>query len=294
MKDSRKMNDYIYIPRYTAKLLLQDQAHWEDVESLVSLLTVAAIKEPVEELNGFSRYIVKTSELKERFRASAKLGLFSFSLKNKPIPYIHDLVISKPPYKTIDYKVHDLCNPRYYALRYNINSVFNVFPVGMWRMPRHVLIRWRYSAKLPIHKGLFSKPIKMEDWFKISLTAIDDGKEIKTIQEAILTFKDITKHFYSIMCLFYESSITYSFVCYVYFFAHDSLIGMIKKNVVNKDFFRFLKKLKICLEAINFLDMPLFNKAIKLEGMIREILPNSFYTISPHSIFCRENFRYGR
>lgn len=285
------MNDYIYIPKHVAQLLLQGQASWDDVESLVSLLTIAALREPVEEFKGFSRYIVKTEELKARFRASANLGLFSFSFKNTSIPYIHDLVISKPPNKTIDYKVHDLCNPKYYTSRYKKNVVFDVFPVSMWRMPRHILIRWRYSSKLPVHKSSFAKPIKVDDWIKLGVPKIFIGSQITDLASAVAEFKVLSNHFYYIMSDTDESSVSYSFICHVFFFAQDCLVNFIKRDVLEPGFFAFLKRLRTCFESMRLIDMPPSVRISKIEGMLRGILPHSFYTKSQHSKYCGEAFR---
>lgn len=288
------MIDYIYIPRYVAKLLLQDQASWEDVESLVSLLTIAALREPVEEIRGFSRYIVKTDELKARFRASANLGLFSFSFKDVSIPYIHDLVISKPPNRTIDYKVHDLCNPRYYTSRYKKNALFDTFPVSMWRMPRHILVRWRYSSKLPVHKSALATPIKVDDWIKLGVPKIFIGSEITNLATAVSEFKLLSSHFYYIMSDTDESSVAYSFICHVFFFAHDCLVNFIKRDVLDPGFFAFLKRLRTCFESMRLIDMPASVRISKIEGMLRGILPPSFYTKSQHAKYCSENFRVAK
>lgn len=278
------MNDHVFIPRHVAHLLLEDVAQWEDVESLVSLLTVASIREPVETSNGYSRYIVKLDEIRSRFRVKSKLDQFSFLFKETPIPYIHKLNISKAPNRLIDYQVHDLCNPLFYSKRYRKNSVFDVFPVSMWRLPRHVLIRWRYSARLPIHKVNFIKPLSINDWRTSRLD------EIETLPQAIEAFKRIEKNFHYIMVGCDESSVSYSFACYIYFYTHDTLIHLFKRDIVHTRFFDFLSKLDHCLESVSFLDMSPNRKIQRLEGMIRGIVPNGFFNKRPYSLFSERNF----
>lgn len=285
------MNDSIFIPKHVARLLLDGLINWENVESLVSLLTVASIREPVEEINGYARYIVKAEELKSRFRSSAQLDRFSFLFDNNSIPYIRDLIISKAPNRTIDYKVHELCNPKYHARRYKKNETFGVFPVSMWKMPRHVLIRWRYSSKLPVHKRNFSKPIRFENWPEVGISNQFIGDEIKNLEDAKQEFKCISRNFYYIMMACDESSVSYSFVCHVYFFAHDCLIKALKINKSDAGFFRFLKRLRICFEGISFLDTIPNSKIGKIESLIRGILPPSFYTKSPYTRYSAESFR---
>lgn len=288
------MNDSIFIPKHVATLLLDDLVAWEDVESLVSLLTVASIREPVEELDGYARYIVKSEELKSRFRASAKLDRFSFLFQDNSIPYISDLVISKAPNRTIDYRVHELCNPKYHAHRYKKNEVLGAVPVSMWRMPRHVLIRWRYSSKLPVHKRNFAKPIKFENWPEAGISNQIIGDEVKTLHDAKKEFQVISKHFCHIMMSCDESSVSYAFICHVYFFAHDYLVTSLILNKLNSGFFKFLKHLRVCFEGMSLIDMASNNKISKLEGLIRGILPPSFYTKSPHTRYSIESFRADR
>lgn len=277
------MNDLIFIPRHLTNLLLDDLIGWEAAESISTLLTISIFREPVEEENHFYKYVVRSREVSSRVFLKTNWEQYCFSFKLRDIPYIHNFSKQGSNGAFYSYEIHEAVHPKHHVMRHRKIPEFNCYPVDLWLIPRHVLIRWRYSAKMPIHRSNFVEKEELGD------QAIE-GKPISNLSEAIVVFKAITKMFRSVMRACDVSSVSYSFVCYVYFYAHDVLIYCLRNEVDKPNFYIFLQRLKACFHLASFYDAPSNKKVQRLEGLLRAVVPNGFFNTYPYSLFSVSNF----
>lgn len=281
------MNDTVFIPRHLAKLLFDELVSWEAVESIVTLLTIASIREPLEVEDHYYKYVVKSSEVRTRVTPSICWDQHYFQFGARDIPYITKFTTQGPRDSFYCYQVHELVHPKNYKFRHKRIPSLNFFPIDLWKIPRHVLIRWRYAAKLPIHKSNFAEKEVLKD-------ARIAKKACLSLSNAISTFQMISKSFKTLMCACDVSTVGFSFICHVYFFAHDGLIQCMRNQTDKENFFLFLERLEACFRNVSFLDAPVSRKLLKLEGLIRSVLPAGFFNRHPFSLFSTHNFTRSR
>lgn len=281
------MNDTVFIPSHLAKLLFSDLVSWEAVESIVTLLTIASIREPLEVDGDYYKYVVRSSEVRTRVTPSIDWKQYCFQFGAREIPYIDHFVSQGTRDRFYCYQIHELVHPRNYHSRHKKIPHLRFFPIDLWKIPRHVLIRWRYAAKLPIHKSNFAEREELE---------LEEMAEnaVLSLYKAISTFRMISKSFNTLMCSCDVSTVGYSFICHVYFFAHDGLLQCMREQMDKASFFLFLERLEACFRKVSFLDAPINKKLFKLEGLIRSVLPVGFFNRHPFSLFSSHNFTKSR
>lgn len=273
------MNDFVFIPKSVAYLLFDEILPWESAESIATLLTIPVLRDSVEDAGYFSRYIVNVSNVTERVQTSLDYSQFTFKCGTTRVPFIADFMLSQGKYKKISFWVHRLCNPRFFNRRHCFDKDLMEFPPEIWKIPRHTLIRWRYSCRLPIHKSNFARRIPTEH----EIPKEDEAPE------PTLLFKRITDLFNSLTRQVDESSISYSFLCYFYYFVHDRLVTALQKKEVSPKFRIFLWKFwEILSVEANSSDYPP-KRIHRIEGRLRAILPNDFFTKHPFSVFSYQN-----
>lgn len=273
------MNDFVYIPKSIAYALFDEVLPWEYAQSLVTLLTIPTQREPTETTNTFSRYIVNWSNIAERVETDIDYSRFVFKSGTSQLPFISDFMVSQGKFKKVSFWVHRLCNPVMFSRRHCLDKELMVYPPPIWKIPRHTLIRWRYSCRLPIHKTNFARRISTDFEFP-------KGNAIPSPQTL---FKRISDVFFSLTRQVDESSLSYSFLCYFYYYIHDKLITAIQNRSVSPKFQVFLWKFwEILLVEANASDYPP-RRLFRIEGRLRDILPNDFFTKHPFSLFSYQN-----
>lgn len=275
------MNDDLFIPKHIANLLLDDMIPWEVAESIATLLTLTQFRNPIENDGEYSTYVFKRKEVTGRVHLPVDWGQYPFVFRHREIPLISHFQAHKEHH--FSYKVHELAHPKNYKRRHLRLEPFGVYPVDLWKLPRHIWIRWRYSSRIPIHKTLFSKSFLLPE-FSIPLAPLT------SFSEAISTFKMIDKSFKTMMMACDVSTTSYSFLCYVYFYLHDRLISCLRKQEVRPAFFELLRKFNRCVTKACCLDMPGVIRVFKCEGWVRAIVPNGFFNTYPYSLFSAKNF----
>lgn len=276
------MKDYVYIPKHLALTLLGGSAPWEHVESVVTLLTIGALREPCEIQDGYSTYIARFSDVNGRFKSNTPFFQYGTFVDNEPVPYIADFKPAPKDKGLFSYKIHDICNPARYDEQHEFMSDFRVFPVNLWRLPRHVLIRWRYSCKMPIHKSNF---IPKKELPEGSLSIVDN------LREAQLQFTVTTKLLFEVLCQCDESSLSYAFACHVYFFVHDKLLHLQRSRREDAQFFELLALLNHCVRFVAYTDMHPTKAVEMLEGLFRGILPPLLFGRHPFNLFSETCFK---
>lgn len=276
------MEDNIYIPKHLALTLLSGNAPWEDVESVITLLTVGALREPCETHDGYSTYIARLSDVKGRFKTSTPFFQYGTFVNGEPVPYIADFKPAPRDRGLFSYKIHDICNPSRYDEQHEFMSDLNTFPVNLWKMPRHVLIRWRYSRRMPIHKTNFAPKQDLPD---------GQYNVVDNLREAQLQFSITTKLLFDILCRFDGSSIAYAFVCHFYFFVCDKLLHLHRSRREDEQFFEFLAHVNLCVRTVAFMDMNPMKAIEMLEGYFRGLLPPSLFGKHPFSLFSETCFK---
>lgn len=275
------MQDFIYIPKSLALSLLSLSAPWEHVESVISLLTVAAIREPYEQVDDYSRYMIRGKEVRGRFSANVPFHQYGFLLDENPIPFISDFKPSKGDGSVYSYEIHTLVNPCHYNHRHLMWDDLKAFSINLWKMPRHVLIRWRYSCRIPVYKSNFQPKVK----FSSEGYEIPDG-----FPSANKLFSETANIFFDLLCRCDESSLAYAFCCHTFFFVHDRLLHLLRSSREDDRFFQFLGQLHDCvLKASKSQEHPSAVVAM-LEGLFRGILPNSLFARHPFNVFSDSRF----
>lgn len=275
------MNDDLFIPRHLARLLLDELVSWEIVESIGTLLTIAYLREPLEIGDSFSTYAFKAKEVKDRVRLSIPWDKYHFFYRGQEIPFIYNFKVHSKGYYS--YQVHHLANPTHYHQRHRFLHPFSEYPVDLWKLPRHIWIRWRYASRLPIHKSLFAKPEPIKE-FEIN------KKAVLKLSDAISSFKASHNTFKNMMCACDVSTIGFSFLCFTYFFAHDSLISCLRNQLHKPSTFLFLRNLESCFSKACYLDLSPSYKILKCESWVRAALPVGFFNKAPFSIFSNQSF----
>lgn len=273
------MNDFVFIPKNIAQLLFDEVLSWEEAESIVTLLTIPVLRSSVESAGFFSRYILNLRSVSNRVITSLSYSKFTFNCESVHVPFIADFEVTSGHNKKISYWVHRLCNPVNFSRRHCLDTELLEYPPKIWKIPRHTLIRWRYSNRLPVHKSNFAICEK---------TDFENFDE-KTCPPPTLLFKRITDLFYSLTRQVDESSLSYSFFCYFYYFVHDRFLDALRNKRVSLSFRIFLARfLEILLVEANSSNWP--QKRIhRIEGRLRYILPKDFFTKHPFSIFSYQN-----
>lgn len=282
------MEDFLYVPGSLIPQLLDEITSWEDVQGVSTLLTIACLRAPVTANDEYSTYIVKASEVRSRVCGNTDWGKFGFSFRGKHIPFISNFKWQKVRAGFYMYDVHELAHPRHYEGRYYKICEFDEFPVILWKLSRHVLVRWRYASRLPLHLSNFN----------LSQVGFDDKKSVagfKTLSDAISMFDYISKMFHHVMGLCDRSTLSYAFVCTVYFYAHDFLIKLARRKETwlldeTHSFFIFLENLRLCFEKVCYRSDPPQKKIFVLEGFLRKILPNGAFNARPMSLFSASNY----
>lgn len=273
------MNDFVFIPKSVASILFEEALSWEQAESLTTLLTLPCFREPVESCSDFSRYIVNVSSVSERVDLDVDYNQFTFHCGSKEMPFIVDFKVSAGREKKISYWVHRICNPVNFKRRHCFDFNLLTFPPVIWKIPRHTLIRWRYSCRLPIHKSNFAAPISTKHYVP----------EEEVYPSPSLLFKRITDVFFAITKQVDESSVSYSFLCYFYYYIHDKVIKGLQKKEISPRFHAFLWKFweVLSIEAKSE-DYPP-RKMFRIEGRLRAIVGSDFFTKHPFSKFSYQN-----
>lgn len=275
------MNDELFIPRHLARLLLDELISWETVQSISTLLTIASLRQPLEKDASFSTYAFKANEIKDRVNLLSHWDQHSFFHHGIEIPFIYNFKCYKKGYYS--YQIHHLANPINYSKRHCLLPNFSSFPIDLWKLPRHVWIRWRYSSRLPIHKSLFSKPEPLPD-FQIN------KNRVLTLSNAVSSFEATTKTFKHLMCSCDVSTIGFSFLCYAYFFAHDALISCLRSQLHKPSLFLFIRNLQSCFSKACHVDLSSSYKLTKCESWVRASLPHGFFNKAPFSSFSTQSF----
>lgn len=269
------MNDFVYIPKVIARLLLDEAVSWELAESVSSLLTIPVLRDFVERRDRFSRYIVNLGELGERVKNREDLSRFTFKALTTEIPYLANVLISPGKQKKISYWVHDLCNPVNFGKRHLFDHEAKAYPPEIWKIPRHTLVRWRYSARLPIHKSNFARSVITEFKFKDTLIRWD----------AVRLFTEVSRQFYALTRESDESSLAYCFVCHVFYWCHDRLIRDLREKREDPNLRMFLALFLEILQMVSGKTDHPTKKLEAVEGRIRPVLPNDFFSKHPYSLF---------
>lgn len=275
------MNEDLFIPRHIATLLLDDMISWEVAESLATLLTLSQFRDPIENDGEYSTYGFQKKEVRGRLHLPIDWGRYNFVFKNREIPFICNFQTHKAHH--FSYKIHELVNPKNYKKRHRLLQPFGVYPVDLWKLPRHIWIRWRYSTRIPIHKTLFAKNFLLPEFKTYE-------KPLKTLYEAVSTFQMIDKAFQSMMMACDVSTTSYSFLCYVYFYLQDRLLICVRRQETRPTLFQFLQRFERCVTKACCLDMPAVIRVFKCEGWVRAIVPSGFFNSYPYSLFSPQNF----
>lgn len=276
------MFEYIFVPKSLALHVLADTVPWTEAESIITLLSIAYQREPLQQGEEYCKYLARSEEVQGRgdFK-NTPFGKYGGFIKGKFIPYIAkvDKVYDSKLY--FSYSIHHLYNPMFYAKRHKRIQGINEFPTHMWRMPRHVLIRWRYSCRMPMHKNslTWKRRFATEEFFPPC-----------SIDETIQEFSMLTSRFFDIMCQCDESSVNYGFACHVYFYAHDRLVYMMRSNKIDPKIMSFIGQLSFCLRRCVLVDQPPVKAVELLTGMFRAILPPHLYGAPPFSAYSTTRF----
>lgn len=273
------MNDFVYIPKVVARLLLDEAVSWELAESVSSLLTIPVLKDFVEKVDRFSRYIVNLSDLGERVNTKENLSRFTFKILTTDVPYLANIIISPGKQKKISFWVHDLCNPVNFGRRHLFDHEAKSFPPDIWKIPRHTLIRWRYSSRLPIHKSNFARPRSTDFKFKDSLVR----------WEPIRLFTEVSRLFYAMTRECDESSLAYCFVCHLFYWCHDRLIKDLRDSRNDPGLRAFLALFLEILQMECSTSNHPTKKLEAVEARIRPVLPFDFFTKHPFSLFSSQS-----
>lgn len=276
------MLEYIFVPKNLALRVLSDSVPWQEAETIITLISIADQREPVEKLNDSCKYIARLQEIKGRGDIkNTPFHKYGFMLNEVFLPYVMNLQTTYEKTMIFSYTLHHLCNPMFYPKRHKHVEGLNEYPVKMWRMPRHMLIRWRYSCKMPMHKNSLTKKrhFPTEEFFPPC-----------SIDETIQEFATLTNRFFDIMCQCDESSVNYGFACYVYFFAHDRLVHMMKSNEQSTSTMRFIGQLAHCVRQCVLVDQPPTKAVDMLVGMFRTVLPAFVYSSMPFSAYSTARF----
>lgn len=274
------MQDFVFVPSHVLPLIFSQAISWSSIESLITLLSVCPNKRPVERFNGFSRYIMYMREVRPRFDEKSHFRDFKFHHYSKNIPFIDRFqsVHYSHEYKCISYWVHDLCNPTFYEKQCKKMAEFDAFPVKLWKMPRHVLIRWRYSARLPMHKSNFHKGIPCS-------YEIDEECGLNALQ----TLDELSRCFYSIMCSCDESSLSYGFLCTFFFRLHDDVISAVRKDHITQSLILLLQRTLKAFSEQALTQRHPNDKVYELEGQVRGFMPKAYFNTFPLSAFSTAN-----
>lgn len=272
------MDDFVYLPSHVLPLLFDGVVTWESVESLMTLLSICDVRAPVDYEDGFTRYAIDLKDVDARFRESSDFQEFTFTLKGERVRYIDRYKSTNHggSRKVISFYVHDLCHPKSYRDQHKVFEKHGSQPVKLWKMPRHVLIRWRYSVRLPVHKSNFSKAKE---------TLFPDFQEFYDLPEELIRkeFDKFSKQFFHVMCACDESSLAYGFLCYFYFYLHDQLFWNLQQQRFPKEFVELLLKSAYVFREAVTSDMHPLSKPFHLEGKIRWLLPKGYYNAYPFS-----------
>lgn len=269
--------DFVYVPAHVASALFNGAASWESVESLVSLLTLCTIRDPVQHENGYSQYVVSRDDVEERFMETSGFQNLLFMLGDEPKPIIdrYESKFHRYQKKMMSFWVHDICDPKLHGKQHVLLEEYGTFPLHTWKMPRHVLIRWRYSMRIPVYKSNFSPAVD----------APKAPEPLGTIEDVVEEFAGFSKMFFSIMCDCDESSIAYGFVCSFYFYIFDMILWSLRRGDVQPGLIEmFYRGYAIVKEEVA-LNRRANERPYALEGKFRSILPSSLYNFMPFSIY---------
>lgn len=274
--------DFVYIPRHVAMAMFNGVVSWESVESLTSLLTLCAVREPVDKVDGYSQYVVSRDDVEERFMETSGFRDIKFLLGDEERPIIdrYDFRCHRFQKKLLSFWVHDLCNPVFHGKQHVFMEEYDSFPVHSWKMPRHVLIRWRYSVRLPVHKSNFSPIVE----------APQAPKPLGGVRDVVEDFGGFSKAFFSVMCDCDESSLSYGFCCSFFFYVFDMLLWALKKGRMHTDLIEMFYRAYGALKEEVALNRRGNDRPYALEGKFRSVVPKSLYNFHPFSMYSPVRF----
>lgn len=265
--------DFVYVPSSVGRLLFDGVVDWESVESLVSLLTMCVARKPVEYADGFSMYVIRREDVDERFMATSRFREFSFDLNGKDVGFVarYRHVDGGDRGRLLTYWVHDACNPVRHCRQHEKQAWG--YPVMMWKLPRHVLIRWRYSERLPVHQSNFS-PASDFDF---------DGEVRMDVKEMVRDFDKFSGLFFSLMCGCDESSLSYGFLCRFYFYLFELFVYGLRRKEFPGELRELFYRAYYGFRKESMVTRKGNMRPYVLEGMMRSIVPKSYYNYYPFS-----------